>query len=152
MLIILGLVLMISACAGGASPVPITSILSPTSFVETVSSNTQASLPTIASVGIICTDCHAGMAEMGDPSRIPWVNLPTCSSCHAEALTRSATTHIDYSIQKLTVSADALYPTITPRDNAPSIRSQGHAGPIVECEVCHMEKPEEAFWHFGGDE
>ena len=130
----------------------------------------------MASIGITCTDCHGGMTEVGDPSRTPWVDLPTCSSCHTEALTKSTTTHIDNPNQKLTASADALYrnskahggggiycaachgsphaiyPTITARDNEQSIRLQGHAGPIVECEVCHTEKPEEAFWHFGGDD
>jgi len=135
---------------------------------------TQCLRDVMASQGITCTDCHGGMSEVGDPARTPWVNLPTCSSCHTQALTKSTSTHIENPNQVLTQAAEALYqnskahggggiycpachgsphaiyPTITARDNEQSIRLQGHAGPIVECEVCHTERPEEAFWHIGG--
>jgi cytochrome c5 len=92
-----------------------------------------------------------------------------------QALTKSTSTRIVNPNQNLTAIADALYcnseaqagrniycqachasphaiyPAITTRDNEQSIRLQGHSGPIVECVVCHMENPDEAFWHFGGD-
>jgi len=176
MLIILGVVLIISACGGGASPILTTFSLPPASLVATVLSNTQAPLSTTALVGIACTDCHSGMIEVGDLDRTPWVSLPTCSSCHSEALTKYVSTHLDKPIQKLTANAGTLYrnskahgsvgiyctvchgsphaifPTTTASNHEQPIRLQGHAGPIVECEVCHMEKPIEAFWHFGGED
>jgi hypothetical protein len=114
------------------------------------------------------------MQEMGDPTRTPWVNLPTCQSCHGQNLGKATTTHIDSPNQKLAASSDALYrnskahggggiycaachgsphaiyPTLTERDNQQSIRLQGHAGPISECQVCHLQQPDEPFWHLGG--
>ena len=36
----------------------------------------------------------------------------------------------------------------TERDNQQAMRLQGHAGPINQCTVCHLEKPEGEFWHF----
>jgi hypothetical protein len=135
---------------------------------------TQCLRDAMATAGIVCTDCHGGMSDLGDPSRTPWVNMPTCTSCHTQALTKSNTRHIDNPNQSLTLSSDALYrnskahggggiycaachgsphaiyPTITARDNEQSIRLQGHAGPITECVVCHMGTPDESFWHFGG--
>jgi len=135
---------------------------------------TQCLRDAMAAAGVTCTDCHGGMSDVGDPSRTPWVNLPTCTSCHTTALTPSTSRHIDNPKQFLTPSSDALYrnskahggggiycaachgsphaiyPTITDRDNEQSIRLQGHAGPIKECVVCHMETPDEAFWHFSG--
>lgn len=176
MLIILGVVLIISACGGGASPILTTFSLPPASLVATILSNAQAPLSTMALVGIACTDCHSGMIEVGDPDRTPWVSLPTWSSFHSEALTKYVSTHMDKPIQKLTANAGtlyrnskahgsvgiycavchgsphAIYPTTTARDHEQPIRLQGHVGPIVECEVCHMEKPIEAFWHFGGED
>ena len=128
----------------------------------------------MAKVGIQCTDCHGTMQEMGDPARMPWVNLPACQSCHGQNLGKATMLRIDNPNQKLTASGDALYrnsrahggggiycaachgsphavyPTLTERDNQQSIRLQGHAGPIAECVVCHVQPPDEPFWHLGG--
>jgi hypothetical protein len=176
MLVILGFVLIISAYTGRASPVTAITTLPPTSLVETVTSNSQATLPIMAVFGITCTDCHGELADVDYPNRTSWVNLLTYSNCFTQALTKSTTTHLDKPSQKLITSADAVfrdsnthgdwgiycaachgsphasYPTITVRGNEQSIRFQGHSRPIVECAVCHMEKLKEAFWHFGGDD
>jgi len=176
MLIILGVVLIISAYTGRASPVSAITTLPPTSLVETVPSNTQVTIPIIASVGITCTKYQGEVAYVSDPSRTFWVNLLTCSSCHTRALTKSIITHLDNPTQKLTVSVDAPFrnskahddwgidcaachgsphaisPTISARVNEQSIHLQSLSRPIVECEVCHMEKFKESFWYFGGDD
>jgi len=135
---------------------------------------TQCLRDAMAKADITCTDCHGTMQEMGDPARTPWVNLPTCQSCHGQNLGKATTTHIDSPNRKLAASSDALYrnskahggggiycaachgsphaiyPTLTDRDNQQSIRLQGHAGPISECQVCHVQQPDEPFWHLGG--
>jgi hypothetical protein len=175
LLIILSLVLIISTCAGGASSITTKITPPPTSSIVTVLSN-QATLPIMASASITCADCHAGVTELGDPIRIHWFNLTTCSTCLTRSLTQSATFHTDNTKQLLFARADvlsqksvaliggdiycaachgsphAIYPTTTPRDNAQSIRLQGDAGSIVECELYHMEKSEGAFLQFGGDD
>jgi hypothetical protein len=128
----------------------------------------------MAANGIVCQDCHGDMTAVGSVDRTPWVNLPRCESCHTQQLVKATSTHIDNPNQSLTASADqlyrnrkahggggiycaachgsphAIYPTITERDNQQSIRLQGHAGPINECSVCHIEHPDESFWHVGG--
>ncbi|HZU87452.1 MAG TPA: hypothetical protein VFF78_08205 [Anaerolineaceae bacterium] len=138
--------------------------------------STQCLRDAMSEAGITCQDCHGGMADVGDPNRTPWVNLPQCTSCHTSQLSKTNTKHIDNPNQNLTSSASALYqnskahggggiycaachgsphaiyPTVTERDNQQSIRLQGHAGPIAECSVCHTENPDESFWHFGGDD
>jgi hypothetical protein len=135
---------------------------------------TQCLRDAMAKADITCTDCHGTMQEMGDPARTPWVNLPTCQSCHGQNLGKATTTHIDSPNRKLAASSDALYrnskahggggiycaachgsphaiyPSLTERDNQQSIRLQGHAGPISECQVCHVQQPDEPFWHLGG--
>lgn len=122
--------------------------------------------------GINCQDCHGSMIDVGSASRTPWVNLPTCTSCHTNALTKATTKHIDNPNQHLTAStADlyqnmkghgnnsvycsachgsphAIYPTTTDRDNQFSINLQGHAGTIDDCSVCHIDQPNEPFFHF----
>jgi hypothetical protein len=135
---------------------------------------TQCLRDVMSSAGITCTNCHGSMNDLGDPNRTPWVNLPTCESCHTQSLTKAQGMTIDNPNQNLTAnsaelyrnrkahggggiycaachgSPHAIYPTVTERDNQQSIRLQGKAGPIVECSVCHMDRPDEAFWHFGG--
>jgi len=135
--------------------------------------STQCLRDAMAKKGITCTDCHGSMTDLGDPARTPWVNLPTCESCHTQALGKPTTKRIDNPNQHLTATADvlfrnskahggggiycpachgsphAVYPTITERDNQQSIRLQGHAGPITECTVCHETRPDESFWHVG---
>jgi len=134
---------------------------------------TQCLRDVMAKGGVTCTDCHGTMQDLGDPARTPWVMEPQCQSCHGQNLGKTTTKHIDNPNQKLTATADALfrnskahggggiycpachgsphaiYPTITERDNQQSIRLQGHAGPITECTVCHLERPDEPFWHVG---
>ncbi len=132
---------------------------------------TQCLRDVMAKAGVTCIDCHGGMADVGAAARTSWVNLPRCESCHTAALGRATTRRIDNPNQYLTAddaslyrnskahggggiycaachgSPHAIYPTLTARDNEQSIRLQGRAGPIIQCIVCHMEQPEERFFH-----
>jgi len=122
--------------------------------------------------GLTCTNCHGGMAEVGEPTRIAWVNMPSCTSCHTDALGEPVTIRIKNPNGLLTPKAASLYrnskahggggiycaachgsphavtPTATKRDNLQAIRLQGHEGMIDQCAVCHLEKPDKEFWHF----
>ncbi len=122
--------------------------------------------------GITCTDCHGGMEEIADPSRTPWVNMPSCATCHTDALEDPVMARIKQPNLHLTADAASLYrnsrahggggiycaachgsphavtPTATKRDNEQAIRLQGHEGPIDQCSLCHLEKPEGEFWHY----
>ena len=135
---------------------------------------TQCLRDVMASAGITCTDCHGTMQDLGDPARTPWVNMPKCQTCHGDNLGVPSASRIDNPNQNLTVDSNALYrnskahggggiycaachgsphaiyPTSTERDNQQSIRLQGQPGTITECAVCHGERPDEGFWHFGG--
>lgn len=121
--------------------------------------------------GITCTNCHGGMEDLGDPARTPWVTMPSCTTCHGEALEEPAMARIRQPNEHLTADASALYrnrkahggggiycaachgsphavtPTATERDNEQAVRLQGHAGPIDQCTLCHLEKPDGEFWH-----
>lgn len=122
--------------------------------------------------GITCTNCHGGMEVVADPARTPWVNMPSCSTCHTDALKDPVMARIEEPNEHLTTDAASLYrnskahggegiycaachgsphavtPTATDRDNEQAIRLQGHEGPIDQCTLCHLEKPESEFWHF----
>jgi hypothetical protein len=135
---------------------------------------TQCLRDVMSQQGITCTDCHGTMQDLGDPARTPWVNMPTCESCHGANLGPPTTSHVDNPNQHLTAgssdlyreskahggggiycaachgSPHAIYPTTTERDNEQSIRLQGRAGTIAECQVCHQGGMDEGFWHFGG--
>lgn len=126
----------------------------------------------MSQAGITCTNCHGGMAEVGDPARTAWVNLPSCMTCHTDDLEDPAVVDIKNPNEHLTASAASLYrnskahggggiycaachgsphavtPTATERDNQQAIRLQGHEGPIDDCTVCHLQKPDAPFWHF----
>lgn len=120
---------------------------------------------------ITCTNCHGTMEDVADPARVPWVNMPSCLTCHTEALADPVLFRIKNPNEHLTPDAASLYrhskahgggvycaachgsphavtPTSTKRDNEQAVRLQGHEGPINQCTLCHLEKPEEAFWHF----
>jgi hypothetical protein len=126
----------------------------------------------MSQAGITCTDCHGGMAQVGDPARTPWVNMPACTSCHTDALEDPEAFDIEAPNEHLTENAASLYrnskahggggiycaachgsphaiiPTGTKRDNQQAIRIQGKEGPIGKCTVCHSQKPDAPFWHF----
>ncbi len=122
--------------------------------------------------GITCTNCHGSMQDVGSPERTPWVTMPTCNTCHTDALTDPIIFRIEKPNAHLTPDASSLYrnrqahggagiycaachgsphavtPAGTRRDNEQAIRLQGHEGPIDQCTLCHRQKPDKEFWHF----
>lgn len=130
----------------------------------------------MSQAGLTCTNCHGGMKEVGDPARTPWVNMPSCMTCHTEALDDPVSARIKKPNEHLTASAAELYrhskahggggiycaachgsphavtPAALERDNQQAIRLQGHEGPIDKCTLCHLEQPDGEFWHFRKDE
>ena len=126
--------------------------------------------------GLTCTNCHGGMEQVADPGRTPWVTMPSCLTCHTEAITDPLMSRIKEPNEHLTADAASLYrhskahggsgiycsachgsphavtPTATERDNEQAMRLQGHKGPIDQCTLCHLEKPEKEFWHFAAAE
>lgn len=106
--------------------------------------------------GVFCTDCHGGMAEVGDPTRTPWVDEPRCDDCHNRpgfefeqpgTLFRDAKGHSGVHCYACHGSPHAITPTVTDQDNLQAINLQGHAGVIDTCAVCHSTPPDDPFFH-----
>ncbi len=109
-----------------------------------------------SAAGMTCTDCHGGMAEVANPARNPWVDLPRCGSCHsrpgfeyeqAGTLFRNSKGHGGVMCVSCHGSPHATGPAATATDNAQATRVQGHAGPVDTCLVCHTSQPSESFFH-----
>lgn len=111
--------------------------------------------------GMTCTNCHGGMAQVGDPARTPWVDEPRCGDCHnvpgheyeqPGKLFRDSVGHNGVKCISCHGSPHAVTPSMNPRDNLQAINLQGYAGPIGKCSVCHRKTPEHAFNHTRGDD
>ncbi len=106
--------------------------------------------------GMRCSECHGSMADVGDPSRRPWIDEPRCGSCHARPgfafeesgkLFRESRGHSGVQCAACHGSPHAITPTVTEVDNLQAIALQGHAGTIDTCAVCHTTPPSEGFFH-----
>jgi hypothetical protein len=82
-----------------------------------------------------CQSCHGGMAAVGNPGRIGWLNQPTCQSCHHDgkreisSLSASGTLNV-WADQRFASNAN------TPAAGFNLYRfSAGHGG--LQCESCH---------------
>ncbi len=102
--------------------------------------------------GMTCSSCHGGMAAVGNVARRPWLDEPSCGSCHqsrqpefdfepAGVLFKNATGHGGVKCVTCHNSPHAITPTITAVDNLQSTRWQGHAGVINTCTTCHTTPP-----------
>jgi hypothetical protein len=49
-------------------------------------------------------------------------------------------------------STHAVTPTVVAADNVQAIGLQGHAGVIDTCTVCHINRPDDNFFHHSGGE
>ncbi|TWT78103.1 hypothetical protein Pla123a_08920 [Posidoniimonas polymericola] len=112
--------------------------------------------------GIFCDSCHGDMAAVGDPTRIPWVDEPTCGGCHKAMqpefhyeepgkLFKESRGHGGVLCASCHGSPHAVGPAVTPQDNVQAIALQGHAGPLNECTVCHTTRPGSKFEHHFDD-
>jgi hypothetical protein len=112
--------------------------------------------------GIYCKSCHGDMAAVGGAGRIPWVDEPTCRSCHQArqpefefeepgALFKDSHGHGGVHCAACHGSPHAIGPAVTPPDNVQAIALQGYAGTISNCSVCHTTTPGEHFEHHRDD-
>ncbi len=100
---------------------------------------------------MICQDCHGTMEEVAasiDNGRIPWLNEPSCGSCHGAAfaeepntLFRQSRGHGGLFCSACHGSPHAILPSREANDNLQNIRLQGHAGTLSDCNVCHVTTP-----------
>lgn len=108
--------------------------------------------------GITCVQCHGNMADVAHPDRVPWVDEPTCASCHASQqeefdfeepgkLFKNSRGHGNVMCAACHGPPHAMGPAVTLVDNIQAIERQGYAGPISKCTVCHTTTPNEAFEH-----
>ncbi|QDU54824.1 hypothetical protein [Aeoliella mucimassa] len=113
--------------------------------------------------GIYCNSCHGDMHDVGNPFRIPWVDEPTCGSCHKAMnsefhyeepgkLFKESRGHGGVMCASCHGSPHAVGPAVTPQDNVQAIELQGHAGPISDCTVCHINRPGSKFEHHNFDD
>jgi len=108
--------------------------------------------------GMDCLDCHGDVAAVGAEGRQPWADLPRCGSCHEAMrpgfeyeepgkLFTQSRGHEGVPCQVCHGSPHAITPTTNSEDNVQAIGLQGHAGPINDCTVCHIQRPDEGFEH-----
>lgn len=98
------------------------------------------------------------MAAVGNPKRSPWVQEPTCGSCHKKRrpefdfeepgkLYQDSRGHHGVHCAACHGSPHAIGPAVTAPDNVQAIEHQGFAGTIQKCTVCHTKQPNERFEH-----
>ena len=99
---------------------------------------------TMAAAGQTCQDCHGSIQDVASENREPWVDLPTCGSCHGDQyaeepgkLFRQSKGHGGLYCESCHGSTHAILPSTEDRDNIQVIRLQGYAGTLQECSVCH---------------
>lgn len=108
--------------------------------------------------GIYCKACHGDMAAVGAANRTPWVDEPTCASCHKARqpefdfeepgkLFKDSHGHGNVHCAACHGSPHAIGPAVTAADNVQAISLQGHAGAIDTCTVCHTTPPSPHFEH-----
>ncbi|WP_146448483.1 hypothetical protein [Bythopirellula polymerisocia] len=112
--------------------------------------------------GIYCTSCHGNMTAVADLNRIPWVDEPTCGSCHKSRqpefdfeepgkLFKDSHGHGGVHCAACHGSPHAIGPAVTPQDNLQAIELQGYSGTISKCTVCHTTPPSVHFEHHRHD-
>lgn len=107
--------------------------------------------------GLQCQECHGSMNQVAssiEQGRVPWLNEPSCGSCHtarfgepAGQLFRQSTGHGGVMCSGCHGSPHAIFPTREPRDNANMVSLQGHTGTLTMCSVCHGVTPDGAGPH-----
>lgn len=110
--------------------------------------------------GMNCNSCHGTMADVGNTARRPWVDLPTCGSCHQRAgfafeepgkLFRDSKGHGGVKCVVCHNTPHTILPATQPQDNQQVISLQGFADTLQECTVCHKTRPSDPFPHRRND-
>ncbi len=98
--------------------------------------------------GMTCTDCHGGMAQVANPQRRPWIDLPRCGTCHGTKFAENANTryrdskgHGGLYCEACHNSTHAIVPSTQYNDNIQTVALQGYAGALGKCTVCHLTQP-----------
>ncbi|MFA7280649.1 MAG: hypothetical protein WC100_11175 [Sterolibacterium sp.] len=84
-----------------------------------------------------CQGCHGGMAAVGNPKRVGWLQQPNCQSCHHDGK-RETTAVTDVATGTLRAVSDRRFATNPdkPKAGFSLFRfSTGHGG--NQCETCH---------------
>ncbi|MFA6043812.1 MAG: hypothetical protein WC718_02405 [Phycisphaerales bacterium] len=106
--------------------------------------------------GMTCISCHGDMAAVGAPTRVPWVDVPRCGSCHSRPgfefeqpgkLFRESVGHSGVTCLACHGSPHAIGPAEHTADNLQAQVQQSLTGPIRSCDVCHTVQPSESFFH-----
>lgn len=98
--------------------------------------------------GLTCTNCHGTTADVANPNRRPWIDLPRCETCHgaqfaenANTRYRDSTGHGGLYCEACHGSPHSILPSAQPNDNIQNIALQGYAGTLRDCTVCHGTVP-----------
>ncbi len=131
---------------GGSVPIPDNGIA--TCYSCHPGRDTQCFRGAMATAGLICQNCHGGLLAVGGQypltstgqRRRPWVDLPSCQSCHsgdalshlgADIILRQTYNTGDPSATPLT----AVNTRFAEQPGVPYMNSLGHQG--IACESCH---------------
>lgn len=109
---------------------------------------TQCLRDVMYSKGLRCIDCHGGTAQVADPARRPWIDLPRCGNCHGPQFAENPNTRYRDSVghgglycEACHGSPHAILPSTQANDNLQNIALQGRAGTLNDCTVCHLQVP-----------
>lgn len=101
--------------------------------------------------GMVCQDCHGGMSTVAgsiEGGRTPWLQEPSCRSCHTERfgepvgqLYRQSAGHGGVMCEGCHNSTHAEWASERGEDNLNIVALQGTAGPLGDCRVCHRVNP-----------
>ncbi len=96
-----------------------------------------------------CTTCHGNLSAVGSSgtsgTRTPWINEPSCASCHqgvpqvdtGTTLYRNATGHGNLYCPSCHGSPHAQTPSRVSSDNLQDVQYQGKPMTLGDCRVCH---------------
>lgn len=108
--------------------------------------------------GMSCVNCHGDEFAVANVNRRPWVDEPSCASCHKSRkpnfdfeepgkLFRNSKGHGGVACAVCHGSPHAITPTVTEADNVQANLLQGFSGVIRDCKVCHIKTPGDKFFH-----
>ncbi|MCE9558940.1 MAG: hypothetical protein K8R88_08310 [Armatimonadetes bacterium] len=110
--------------------------------------------------GLTCNTCHGTMADVANPTRRPWVDLPKCGDCHTRQgfefeqpgkLFRDSKGHGGVKCVVCHNSPHAILPATQPQDNFQVTQLQGFPDTLRTCTVCHKTTPSDPFPHRRND-
>jgi hypothetical protein len=114
--------------------------------------NTQCFRDVMYQGGMTCQSCHGNMSQVAqsiENGRRPWLDEPSCGSCHGSeyaeepgTLYRESKGHGGLYCSACHGSPHVIFPSVNPRDNLQNISLQGHAGTLDDCTVCHGVVPQ----------